>query len=68
MSDAAMATRIGALVDANVHLWDQAATLRYSFADVCRAYDEIFRSRNARERGQLFHDTAMRWLGAPPPR
>jgi predicted TIM-barrel fold metal-dependent hydrolase len=38
-------------------------TLRSSFADVCRAYDEIFRSRSSEERRQLFHDTALRWLG-----
>jgi predicted TIM-barrel fold metal-dependent hydrolase len=41
-------------------------TLRSTFSDVCRAYDEIFRSRSVEERRQLFHDTALRWLGARP--
>ena len=42
-------------------------TLRTSFADLCRAYDEIFRSRRTEERRQLFHDTAMQWLATRTP-
>ena len=41
-------------------------TLRSSFAELCGAYDEIFRSRSPQERHQLFHDTAMRRLATRP--
>ena len=39
-------------------------TLRSSFADLCRAYDEILGSRTLQERHQVLHDTALQWLGA----
>jgi predicted TIM-barrel fold metal-dependent hydrolase len=42
-------------------------SLRSSFAGLCRAYDEIFRSRTPEERRQLFQDSALRWLGARTP-
>jgi predicted TIM-barrel fold metal-dependent hydrolase len=43
-------------------------TLRSSFADLCHAYDEIFRSRSPQERRQVFHDTALRWLATRTPK
>lgn len=42
-------------------------SLRSSFSGLCRVYDEIFRSRTSEERRQLFHDSALRWLGARTP-
>jgi predicted TIM-barrel fold metal-dependent hydrolase len=39
-------------------------TLRSTFGDLRRAYDEIFDGRSDDERRQLFHDTALHWLGA----
>jgi predicted TIM-barrel fold metal-dependent hydrolase len=39
-------------------------TLRSTFGDLRRAYDDIFDGRSDDERRQLFHDTALHWLGA----
>jgi predicted TIM-barrel fold metal-dependent hydrolase len=39
-------------------------TLRSTFGDLRRAYDAIFDGRSDDERRQLFHDTALHWLGA----
>jgi predicted TIM-barrel fold metal-dependent hydrolase len=42
-------------------------TLRSTFADLCHAYDEIFRSRSLQERRQVLRETALRWLGTRTP-